>query len=134
MYQLVYVSAFGLQVRPSDVADILDASRRNNRRDQLTGLLIADGQRFLQVLEGDRARVLATFKRIEQDRRHFGIVTLSRHDIHKQEFGEWNMAYREVARVADELDLTRKVEAMVADLPPATRAPQWFCSQLQLCL
>ena len=93
MYQLVYISAFGLNVRPADIDDILAASRLNNERDGITGMLIADGQRFLQVLEGDRQLVLDAFRRIEADDRHFGILTLSRRDLRRREFGAWEMAY-----------------------------------------
>ncbi|MGE0775649.1 MAG: BLUF domain-containing protein [Sphingomonadaceae bacterium] len=33
MYQLAYISTFGLSVDEKDIADILEHSRANNRRD-----------------------------------------------------------------------------------------------------
>ena len=47
--QLVYISTAtpGTAVDP---APILTASRRNNARDRITGLLWFDGKRFLQAL------------------------------------------------------------------------------------
>jgi len=50
MHQLAYISTIGLHMREQDIEDILQVSRSNNRRDGITGLLVADGVRFLQVL------------------------------------------------------------------------------------
>ena len=90
MLQLVYISS--ARNKPN-VADILAASRRNNARG-ITGLLYADGVRFLQALEGPEDKVLAAFTRIEQDPRHRAVVVLSRRTVSEREFGPWQMAHR----------------------------------------
>ncbi|KQN72017.1 BLUF domain-containing protein [Sphingomonas sp. Leaf62] len=91
MLQLIYVSTArnGLTV---DLDDILARSRRNNRRDGITGLLHAKGRRFLQALEGDPAKVEAAYARIATDPRHFALVVLSRRSVEAREFGDWAMA------------------------------------------
>ncbi len=91
MLQLIYVST----ARPGavvDLEDILTVSRRNNRRDGITGLLHGNGRRFLQALEGEPDRVEAAFARISADPRHFALVILSRRDVVVREFGDWAMA------------------------------------------
>lgn len=91
MLQLIYVST----ARPDvaiDLDQILACSRRNNRRDGITGLLHANGRRFLQALEGDAARVEAAYARIAADPRHFALVLLSRRVVAAREFGDWAMA------------------------------------------
>ena len=117
MYQLAYISTFGLSVDEKDIADILKHSRANNRRDGITGILIADGMRFLQVLEGDRSKVETAFARISGDTRHFGIYKLTGRDVPGREFGDWDMAYRHVQTAADENDLVARAELMTAQLP-----------------
>ena len=78
MLQLVYISS---AVGKPDVGAILAVSRRNNARDDVTGLLYADGVRFLQALEGPADKVEAAFARIGADPRHRAVVVLSRRTV-----------------------------------------------------
>lgn len=91
MLQLIYVST-ARNGEAIDLDDILARSRRNNRRDGITGLLHVKGRRFLQALEGEDAVVEAAYARIAGDPRHFALVVLSRRSIGAREFGEWAMA------------------------------------------
>ena len=119
MIQLVYISS----AHPAgavDVAPILQVSRRNNGRDGLSGLLYADGRRFLQVLEGEATKVEAAFARISADPRHRAIVVLSRREIEAREFGEWAMAHR--APVDDADSFIAQVDALASNAAPDVRA------------
>lgn len=91
MLQLVYISSV---VGKPDIGTILALSRRNNARDGITGLLYADGVRFLQALEGPQEMVEAAFARIHSDPRHRAVVVLSRRTVEMREFGPWQMAHR----------------------------------------
>jgi hypothetical protein len=91
MLQLIYVST-ARSGEAIDLDDILARSRRNNRRDGITGLLHAKGRRFLQALEGDSGKVEAAYARIATDPRHFALVVLSRRMVETREFGDWAMA------------------------------------------
>jgi hypothetical protein len=51
--RIIYISTCRTDPDRLMVEDILRQSRRNNRRDGLTGLLVVGGRRFLQVLDGD---------------------------------------------------------------------------------
>jgi hypothetical protein len=93
--QLVYIST-AVPGAAIDPAPILAASRRNNARDRITGLLWFDGKRFLQALEGEEAIVDQTFRRIQADPRHRALVVLSSRVIDAREFGEWAMDFRSV--------------------------------------
>jgi hypothetical protein len=119
MLQLVYVSSVtpGANV---DSAAILAASRINNRRDGITGLLYSDKARFLQALEGPEDKVEATFARIEADGRHRAIVLLSRRAIDVREFGDWEMAHR--ASGADADQFIARVNQLAGNAAPDVRA------------
>ena len=117
MLQLVYIStAVG---RPTH-ADILRASRRNNGRDGITGLLYGDGVRFMQVLEGPADKVEAAYARIKGDPRHRAAVILSRRSIQEREFGPWDMAAR--APGEDGNVFLARVESLVAGADANVRA------------
>ncbi len=120
MLQLVYISSVSPAGPAADVAQILETSRRNNRRDGITGLLYADGTRFLQALEGSPDRVEAAFARIRTDPRHRAIVVLSRRAIDAREFGAWDMAQRTPGTADD--GFMARIAMMVRDVSPNVRA------------
>ena len=74
------------------VPAILSVSRRNNARDGLTGFLLLDRYWFFQVLEGERARVFATYERIRRDPRHGDLELMSLRDPAARSFPTWSMA------------------------------------------
>ncbi len=117
LLQVVYISSF---VGAVDSASILATSRRNNARDGLTGLLYADGRRFLQALEGNQLPLERTLERITADPRHRAVVILSCRDIAAREFGEWAMAERVAGADADAF--VRHVQTLIAGASPAVRA------------
>lgn len=117
MLQLVYIST---AVGAPDAQPILVASRRNNARDGITGLLYADGRRFLQALEGEHDAVERAFLRISVDARHRALVVLSRREVGVREFGAWTMAERTPG--ADGAAFLTQVEALTAGASPAVRA------------
>lgn len=77
MHQLTYISTVNGSLPDAELERILASSRRNNERSGITGLLVFDGKRFLQALEGDRAAVENAFLRIKTDPRHRAAVLLS---------------------------------------------------------
>lgn len=95
MEQIVYVSTCRVMPDESMLDDILTVSRANNQRDQLTGLLVVGGRRFLQVLEGPTAKCDAAYIRIRADQRHFALVQLSRRLITERSFGGWDMGFEQ---------------------------------------
>lgn len=75
----------------SQLNAILDASRRNNARQGITGALVFDGDWFVQALEGERRAVWATFERIAADERHGGTQLIEMVDVPERIFGNWWM-------------------------------------------
>ena len=120
MLQLVYISTARGAVTAYDLQRILGASRRNNARDGISGLLFFDGVRFLQALEGDAEAVTAAFERIKPDPRHGGVVVLSRREVAAREFGDWAMASR--TALEGESEMLDRVAALVADASPMVQA------------
>ena len=96
MLQITYISTARPELPTEAIDEILAASRRNNHADGITGLLLYDGYRFLQALEGDAHRVQRAFDRIKADPRHRAVVMLSSYEVIARSFGDWSMASQRV--------------------------------------
>lgn len=92
LYRVVYLSSalqhFGLV----DLDLLFTAARRRNIRDNVTGLLLHDGEHFIQALEGEEVILRHLMRRIEADPRHGGLSYLAAGQIGNRLFGRWAMA------------------------------------------
>jgi hypothetical protein len=116
--RIIYISTCRIDPDRDMVENILQVSRRNNRRDKLTGLLVVGGRRFLQVLEGPRKAVEEAYERIRADPRHFALVQLYRKPIAERCFAAWDMGCEQL----DGADLTDLVEQLTQGLEPDLQA------------
>ncbi len=127
--QILYISTLSPR-ETVDLSSILASARRNNRRAGITGLLMFNGKRFLQVLEGPADAVEHTFERIRRDPRHRAQVVLTRKQVQQREFGEWSMAFRDGSQ-SSSADLYEDICALSAAAHPNLRAElQAFARQL----
>lgn len=94
LYSLVYVSAARADFPDSALLDLLSVSRELNHRNGITGMLLFKERRFMQVLEGDKPDVRATFDRITRDPRHGDVTTLLEQEIAERDFPEWTMGFQ----------------------------------------
>lgn len=97
VFQLRYISTQTSGDVAADVPGILAKSRERNRAAGVTGLLVYNGARFLQILEGPEASVRQTFDRIAADPRHYGIAILGTTTSDARAFRNWAMAYEALA-------------------------------------
>lgn len=96
-YRLVYASKNLIVGTDADattqIDQILEASRRNNRRAGVTGALMFNGGAFAQVLEGPQEGVEDTFERIQRDIRHGDVTVLECGPVDARSFDSWSMAF-----------------------------------------
>jgi hypothetical protein len=81
------------------VGEILAAAHRHNPAHGVTGLLLAHERAFVQVLEGPRAGVRTTWRRIERDQRHLSPAVRSMETIAERGFPEWSLCARFLAQI-----------------------------------
>ena len=110
--QITYVSRARQGLTPGDVGAIIHVSRRNNRWVGVTGLLLYNGDAFLQALEGPHEAVEEVARRIEGDKRHTEVGYLSDRAVGRREFGEWDMALLKL----DRSGYTSEVEPFLAGI------------------
>lgn len=102
MYHIIYVSQAERPMTDDELAAILKKSRDYNTRDGISGLLIYKYSRsenranFMQLLEGEKEKVLDAFRRIRADKRHHTKVVLEEGEIDERNFPDWSMGFRNV--------------------------------------
>ena len=94
-YQLIYysrsVKAGEGRELLNQLREIVSTSRYNNARAQITGFLIFDNPWFVQVLEGDRPKIEATYRKIRADKRHGDLTIVNLGDVESRSFPTWSM-------------------------------------------
>lgn len=72
---------------------ILDSARRQNLVKGITGVLLCRDAVYLQVLEGPKSQLEATFEAIRRDRRHLGVTVLADYVAKSRIFPGWQMGF-----------------------------------------
>jgi len=104
VFQVFYVSRATAAFDTAQVQSILQASRRQNSRLDVTGCLLFSGHCFAQVLEGRQAVVSALTRRIAADPRHVGVRVLSETKRDEREDADWAMGYLYDLNLEDDLE------------------------------
>ena len=92
--RLAYLSTASDGVDRKALEALCTASRRNNLRDGITGILLHVDGSFLQVVEGPPAAISGLLARLEGDARHRGIVILEDVRTRERLFPGWAMQGR----------------------------------------
>lgn len=91
MASLTYRSEAATAPSPSELQSLIAEARGRNRSFGITGMLLYDGGRFLQTLEGPPAAVERLWSSIRRDPRHGQIEILSQHIVPSRLFSGWDM-------------------------------------------
>ena len=70
IFRLAYVSEASPHFGPDDLHEIEERSLVRNEELDITGILVMDAGKILQILEGSQQKVEALFARIARDPRH----------------------------------------------------------------
>ena len=120
MRQILYASTTHREVADAVLNDILAASRRNNAKVGVTGMLLFIEGGFMQVLEGEDRCVTETYARICNDKRHWSITVLLDRDAPRT-FGAWSMGFEKPSAIAEGMfEITR--DAIDGKLEPGAPA------------
>lgn len=96
---LVYASAaVNKNLAGDELAEILNVSRINNAKLQVTGVLLFHDGSFFQVLEGERIIIERLYNKILQDKRHTNSIKIVLESIDERSFGEWTMGYPQLTQ------------------------------------
>lgn len=93
---LVYVSTAKQKMTDEELKSILEVSRDNNRKRNISGMLLHRGGFFIQVLEGEQADVEAIYDKIKKDPRHGSILKVYQAKIKERSFADWSMGFNKI--------------------------------------
>jgi len=93
IFHLLYTSRSLEKVTSNHLQSILTSARAHNLADELTGFLIVRNRFFLQILEGEEAKVRACFERIRNDPRHSDILVHVEVESAARLTPSWSMGY-----------------------------------------
>lgn len=95
VWKILYTSESPKKLSMVEIDEILVKARNNNHRDHITGQLIYCYMNFVQVLEGPKEAVEATFAKIQKDSRHTDITLFASYNGFR-EFPDWDMEFTTV--------------------------------------
>jgi len=93
LFEILYVSDLAADQSSTVVAEILSTARVTNQRLNITGLLVFDGQHFMQLIEGDEIAVKQLMQGIESDGRHSNVLSLHEGRSAQRRFSRFSMGY-----------------------------------------
>ena len=125
IYEVLYVSTLAPDQPLSVVADIAKRARINNAQLNVTGLLIFDGQRFCQQLEGAKKAVLKLIEIIRNDPRHVNVEVLHHGPLAGRRFHHFDLAFSTV----EDVDALARMETL--DGEAALAAFGAVCGELE---
>ena len=91
MRRVAYVSRVKRDFGETELNNIMLQAIANNKRDDVTGMLIYHGDTLFQALEGPEDKVDACYKRIAGDLRHWDIERVYWRNVDTRAFSDWSM-------------------------------------------
>jgi hypothetical protein len=106
LHEVLYVSTLSPDSPVKVVSQIAAKARTANEAAGVTGLLVFDGMRFCQQIEGPRKAVLALTERIRHDARHVNVEILHHGPLAERRFRRFSLGYAAV----DDVDVLAHIE------------------------
>lgn len=94
LIRLIYVSSARTLLDQAALQQILSKAQQNNAALSITGMLLYAGGNFIQVLEGEAAKVWQLYEKIAKDPCHNDIIMLDDSAITKRAFPTWSMGFK----------------------------------------
>jgi len=91
LYFLLYVSQATTPLSGATLEKLLSRTRVNNAEAGITGCLLYEDDHFMQILEGERGKVLETFERIRHNHLHSNVQVVMQGPARRRVFTHWSM-------------------------------------------
>lgn len=99
-YEILYVSTMAPEATIQGISDIVKHARVANAQKDITGVLVFDGIRFCQQIEGRQKDVLALMERMYKDACHINIEVFHHGPLPERRFRHFSVGFADVADVA----------------------------------
>ncbi len=119
LISLIYASSANKMFSEAELVELLKISRENNKRLDITGMLLYKDGNFIQVIEGPEEAVNQLYQKILGDPRHTNIMMLGKQPIPERQFASWAMGFRNIDKLTA-AELEGFSSFMDADFTPAS--------------
>ena len=93
LYEIIYVSTMAPATPVTAISRIVARAKQYNQANDITGMLVFDGLRFAQLLEGPLEVVLELIERIRADSRHTQMEVVHHAAVDERRFVRFSMGY-----------------------------------------
>lgn len=97
LHAIAYASQAVPDLSKSQLNGLVERAAARNLTEEVTGLLLFDGARFLQYIEGPEEGLNAVYARILNARSHTDLIELARGRIGRRRLPYWSMQRIDVA-------------------------------------
>jgi len=127
MHQIVYYSISEKIITEKIISEIIETSRKNNSRKDITGCLLYYDNVFLQLLEGKKEAVKTLYETIKKDERHSNVTLIIEEDLNKKIFPNWSMALSNFENNKADMDkFIKSIDFFSSNVPKKTEAIDLF--------
>ena len=103
MKRLRYISTMAKPISEDEIQQLVELAQKHNQQKGITGMLVATGSQFYQLIEGPDRAIDALYKRIEKDPRHTNVKLLSAERGNMDRlFPDWSMLKVDLSLVEHE--------------------------------
>jgi hypothetical protein len=93
MHRIIYLSTASHFLEKEEIDSLLKQSCEFNLENDITGILLYVDGDFIQVLEGNKSIICSLFEKIQNDKRHKGVICVINRAIQQRQFSDWSMGY-----------------------------------------
>ena len=93
LYFLIYSSVPTKSLNESDLNELISVSRKENKANAITGVLLCLPGMYRQLIEGPKDKVEQLYLNIQKDKRHIKTDILQEGHLKNRFFPDWSMAY-----------------------------------------
>lgn len=97
LIQLIYVSSAVELFTQQQLNNLLTLARDENKKHEITGLLLYKDGDFMQVIEGKETDIDQLFDNIIRDKTHSGVIRLLKEPIEQRNFSNWSMGFKNLS-------------------------------------
>ena len=94
--QIIYASTQLTTYDEDKLLALLVLARDENKKHDVSGMLVFHDGCFLQVIEGPCKAIDQLFSNIKSDDTHTGVICLSDKLIEERDFPDWSMGFRNI--------------------------------------
>lgn len=93
LHAIVYVSSAVWFLTEEELVALLNDAREDNRKHQITGVLLYCDGMFFQYIEGPAEHLDKIYAKIKKSSQHHGIIECHSGSVETRQFSEWYMGF-----------------------------------------